>query len=78
MNIQREIMKLEIVLEEEEDGTFSVHCPALKGCHSQGKTKEEALTNIKEAIQLYLEVANEKARAIIVQYPKSIAIEMAV
>ncbi len=71
-------MKLEIVLEQEDDGTYSVHCPALKGCHSQGETREEALINIQEAIQLYLEVANEKAREIIVQHPKSIAIEMAV
>jgi predicted RNase H-like HicB family nuclease len=71
-------MKLEIILEEEDDGTYSVHCPALKGCHSQGETREEALNNIQEAIQLYLEVANEKAREIIGQHPKSIAIEMAV
>ena len=71
-------MKLEIVLEQEDDGTYSVHCPALKGCHSQGETKEDALINIQEAIQLYLEVANEKARELIVQHPKSIAIEMAV
>ena len=71
-------MKLEIVLEQEDVGTYSVHCPALKGCHSQGDTKEDALINIQEAIQLYLEVANEKAREIIVQHPKSIAIEMAV
>jgi predicted RNase H-like HicB family nuclease len=71
-------MKLEIVLEQEDDGTYSVHCPALKGCHSQGETREEALINIQEAIQLYLEVANEKAREIIIHNPKSIAIEMAV
>ena len=71
-------MKLEIILEQEDDGTYSVHCPALKGCHSQGETREDALINIQEAIQLYLEVANEKAREIIVQHPKSIAIEMAV
>jgi len=71
-------MKLEIVLEPEDDGTYSVHCPALKGCHSQGETREDALINIQEAIQLYLEVANEKAREIIVHHPKSIAIEMAV
>jgi len=58
-------MKLEIVLEQEDDGTYSVHCPALKGCHSQGDTREDALINIQEAIQLYLEVANEKAREII-------------
>jgi predicted RNase H-like HicB family nuclease len=53
-------MELEIILEQEEDGTYSVHCPALKGCHSQGATKEEGVKNIQEAIQLYLEVANEK------------------
>jgi len=71
-------MKLEIVLEREEDGTYSVHCPALKGCHSQGETREEALKNIQEAIQLYLEVANEKARKGVEQQPKSILVEMAV
>ena len=53
-------MELEIVLEQEENGSYSVHCPALKGCHSQGATKEEALKNIRESIQLYLKVANEK------------------
>ena len=42
-------MKLEIVLEQEGDGTYSVHCPALKGCHPQGETREEALKNIQEA-----------------------------
>jgi predicted RNase H-like HicB family nuclease len=52
-------MNLGIILEE-EDGTFSVHCPALKGCHSQGETREEALQNIQEAIQLYLEVARSR------------------
>ncbi|HJH25841.1 MAG TPA: type II toxin-antitoxin system HicB family antitoxin [Methanophagales archaeon] len=71
-------MKLEIVLEQEEDGAYSVHCPALKGCHSQGETREEALKNIQEAIQLYLEVSNEKARKQMVRQPKSIAVEMTV
>lgn len=53
-------MKRDIVLEEEEDGTFSVHCPALKGCHSQGATRDEAIRNMQEAIDLYLDVAHEK------------------
>ena len=70
-------MKLETVLEEEDDGTYSVHCPALKGCHSQGKTKEEALQNIHEAIDLYLEVANDKARKLINQ-PKTTVVDIAV
>lgn len=71
-------MQLKIILEEEDDGTYSVHCPALKGCHSQGETREEALKNIREAILLYLEVTNEKARKEVIQQPKSITIEMGV
>ncbi len=48
-------MKFNIVLEEDlEDGGYIVHCPALKGCRSQGDTIEEALQNIKEAIAGYL------------------------
>ncbi|MDD3977644.1 MAG: type II toxin-antitoxin system HicB family antitoxin [Methanomicrobium sp.] len=70
-------MRLDVVLEEEEDGTYSVHCPALKGWHSQGKTREEALENIHEAIELYLEVANDKARKIFNQQPKTTIIDIA-
>ncbi|MCQ1539316.1 type II toxin-antitoxin system HicB family antitoxin [Methanocalculus taiwanensis] len=53
-------MKPDFVLEEEEDGTFSVHCPAQKGCHSQGTTRDEAIRNSHGAIDLYLDVALEK------------------
>lgn len=48
-------MKLKIVLERGQDGYIVAHCPALKGCWSQGKTEEEAVQNITEAIQLYFE-----------------------
>ncbi len=48
-------MKLKVIIEKGEDGYYVVHCPALRSCWSQGKTKEDALTNIREAIQLYLE-----------------------
>ena len=48
-------MKLKIVLEEGMDGYIVAHCPALKGCVSQGRTEEEAIKNLKEAIELYLE-----------------------
>ena len=71
-------MRLEIILEQEEDGRYSVHCPALKGCHSQGETREEALKNIQEAIELYLEVVNEKAVKVVRQQPRSNVIELAV
>ena len=48
-------MKVQIVLERGEDGYFVAHCPSLKSCWSQGKTREEALDNLREAIALYLE-----------------------
>jgi predicted RNase H-like HicB family nuclease len=48
-------MNVQIVLERGEDGYFVAHCPSLKSCWSQGKTREEALDNIREAIALYLE-----------------------
>lgn len=48
-------MKLTIVLEPQEEGGFTAYVPSLPGCVSQGETKEEAIKNIKEAIELYLE-----------------------
>ncbi len=48
-------MKLKIVLEQGMDGYITVYCPSLRGCVSQGKTTEEAMANIREAIELYLE-----------------------
>ncbi len=54
-------MKFNVVLEEDlEDGGYIVHCPALKGCWSQGNTVEDALENIKEAIVGYLKTLNER------------------
>jgi len=52
-------MKLKIVLEHGMDGYIVAHCPALKGCVTQGRTEDEALQNIKEAIELYLEADPE-------------------
>ncbi len=48
-------MKLSIVLEPSEEGGYTAHVPSLPGCVSEGETKEEALANIREAIELYLE-----------------------
>ena len=54
-------MNYRVVLIESEEG-FAVSCPALKGCHSQGRTKEEALENIRDAIREWLAAeADEKA-----------------
>ncbi|MBE3582096.1 MAG: type II toxin-antitoxin system HicB family antitoxin [Thermoanaerobacteraceae bacterium] len=48
-------MKLPVILTKGEDGYIIAECPVLPGCLSQGKTREEALANIREAIELYLE-----------------------
>ena len=48
-------MRIKIVIEKGEDGFLVGHCPSLKGCWSQGKSEEEVLKNLREAISLYLE-----------------------
>jgi len=48
-------MNVKILIEKGEDDYFVASVPSLKGCWSQGKTREEALANIREAIELYLE-----------------------
>ncbi len=48
-------MELKVLLEQGEDGYFVAHSPSLKSCWSQGRTREEALKNLREAIELYLE-----------------------
>ena len=48
-------MKYTVILEKEADGGYVVSVPVLPGCVSQGDTREEALTNIREAIGLYVE-----------------------
>lgn len=53
------VLQFEAVFEPEEEGGYHVYVPALKGCHSYGKTKEEARAMIAEAIDLWLESAKE-------------------
>lgn len=48
-------MKYRIIIEQDEDGTFVAECPSLPGCVSQGKIRGDAIKNIKDAIQGYLE-----------------------
>lgn len=52
------VTEYSVVLVQSEEG-FSVSCPALRGCHSQGSTAEEALENIKAAIREWLELEAE-------------------
>jgi predicted RNase H-like HicB family nuclease len=52
-------MKLKVVLEPSDEGGYTIYVPCLPGCISEGGTKEEALANIKEAIELYLEPVDD-------------------
>ena len=53
--------KIAVVIERDGDGFFAFS-PELPGCHSQGDTFEEALANIREAVELYLETLDEEER----------------
>ena len=52
-----------VIIEQDEDGFFVVHCPDLRGCWSQGGTREEALANIREAREGWLEAAEHRRDA---------------
>ena len=67
-----------MIEEDLEDGGYIVHCPALKGCWSQGDTIEEALENIKEAIVGYLKTLNERIMHDVKSSNKAIIKEVAV
>lgn len=71
-------MKLQVLIQRDEDGKYIASCPAIKGCHSQGDSYEEALANITEAMELCLEYLEEKNKLEIKElksYPKFIATE---
>ena len=54
-------MKYKIVIDKTDEG-YSVHCPGLPGCWSQGNTEPEAIENIKDAIQEYLQAINDSLK----------------
>ena len=56
-------MTFQVLIREERDGGYSVSVPALPGCHSQGETMTEALSNVREAAELWLEVTEEATLA---------------
>ena len=60
-------MKLSVTVDRDEDGIWVVECPSIPGCVSQGKTKAEALKNIKEAIALCLEVRAERGMPLTIE-----------
>jgi predicted RNase H-like HicB family nuclease len=54
--------KVSVVIERDKHGCYG-RCPALKGCQSQGKTVEETLANMREAIELFLETLTDEERS---------------
>lgn len=57
-------MEFRIYIEEDEDGMVVIECPSLPGCISQGKTREEALINIQDAIEGYLKSLKKHGESI--------------
>ena len=53
-------MRFIVTIERDEDGMFVIECPSIPGCVSQGRTEQEAVENIKDAIKQCLEVRAEK------------------
>ena len=59
--------KFPVTIYQDEEGWYVVECPVIPGCMSQGRTKEEALENIREAIQVCLEVRREKGMPLTIE-----------
>ena len=62
MNVmqKKKIHNFTVIIEKDEDGYYVGYVPSIKGCHTQGKTLDELMKNIKEAIELCLEVEGNK------------------
>ena len=57
---KKKIRNFTVVIEKDEDGYYVGHVPSIKGCHTQGRTLDELMINIKEAIELCLEVKKQE------------------
>ena len=61
------MFKLEVILEPAEEGGYTIICPMLKGCISEGESKKEALANIQDAIKLYLRAVKKEEEILVNQ-----------
>jgi len=57
---KKKLYSFTVVIERDEDGVYVGYVPSIKGCHTQGETIDELMENIKEAIELCLEVEQKK------------------
>jgi antitoxin HicB len=58
------MLRYTVILEPEAGGGYSIHCPGLPGCHSQGKTVEQSLSNIREAMLLVVDVLRDNKKTV--------------
>lgn len=65
------VLNFKIIIEQDEDGYFIASIPSVPGCYSQGKTYEDVIKNVKEALELSLEIAKDnKTYAQKIIYPE--------
>ena len=67
--------RFQVLMEQDEDGYYIADVPALRGCHTQGKTYEEAMENIQEVIALCVQEMREEGLEINTKYPELIGIK---
>lgn len=72
MSDEKDARMRHVILEPAEEGGYTVYCPSLPGCISQGETREEALINIREAIEIYIESLVEHGEPV----PPDIGVEV--
>lgn len=70
--VKTQTFNFPIIIEKDEDGFFVADCSDLAGCHTQGKTLEEAITNIRDLIKLHLKILKEDKQEIPVVKPVSL------
>lgn len=63
-SLPKEVYNFPVIIEKDEDGFFVADCPDLAGCHTQGRSVEEAITNIRDAIRLHLKILKEDKQEI--------------
>ncbi len=67
--------RFQVIIEQDEDGYYVMDVPALRGCHAQGKTFEEAMDNIREVIAMCVQEMREDGLEINTAYPEVIGIK---
>ena len=70
-----EVFRFQVVIEQDEEGWYVADVPALQGCHSQGKTFEEALDNVREVISMCIVELREQGEPIPSNHPEVIGLK---